>query len=140
MKEQNSKKRKLTGRPKLAEKDLKKHRIVMRFTEDDFNIIKRRAENGGLKPSEYSEDLILKSRSFFAANPRETIEGFKSVAKEINPIGNNLNQLARHANVSYKAGVVDKDTFIKMNELIGQFIEKQNKLLELNMKLLKSRK
>ena len=138
--EEDKKKSRLKGRPKLSEAELLKHRISFKCNSEEFDQLSRRAKIAGLSEGQFSKALVFGSQSFFSANHRETFEAFKTVAKEINPIGNNLNQLARHANVSYKEGGIDKEVYIKLNDLIGQFLEKQNELVRLNMNLLKTRK
>ena len=76
--------------------------IVIRMTEEDFNIMKEKVKESGLKQAEYLRQVIL--------NPRiVNTEGMGELVPEIKRVGNNLNQLTRAVNAgSYDPMLIDK--------------------------------
>lgn len=127
------------GRPKMAKEDLKEKRIYLRCTGAQFEQLTIRSKAEGIKLSEYCNCRIFDTIKFYTANPSEMFTAFKAVAREMNPIGNNINQLARHANVAYQEGFVDEKLFREMIVLMKMIVEKQDELARLNLNLLKQR-
>lgn len=73
-------------------KDIRKeYSVAVRLTESEYEKLQKKIERSGLKQSEYLRKCI---------NDKEiiVISGVETVAKELASIGNNMNQIAKHAN------------------------------------------
>jgi len=93
-------------------------RITIRLTDDEYLLLKQQSNNLDITLSEYIRKKILGNRE------RITNKCTKELLYEINRIGNNLNQIARHCNINKS---VDKlvlkelvDIEKKLNELMEQ--------------------
>jgi len=89
--EENTTKR---GRP-AKEKAKLNYSINLKLTEKDFLSVKEKAENLGMKATQYAREMTLKG----SIKSRYTIEELDRMRK-ISGMANNLNQLARLANGS----------------------------------------
>ena len=70
--------------------------IVIRMTEDDYNLLKARVKKSGLKQAVFLRKAILQKRII-------STEGVKLLMPEIRRIGNNINQIARRCNEGNQA-------------------------------------
>lgn len=104
----------------MAEKDRKfrarKKEIRIKVTEAELQYVKDKAGSCGLTVSEFGrkmfiEGLVVKLETF----------DIKELSKELNKIGTNINQIAKHVNE--KGGEYDKQD---MNNLIEEFKEMQS--------------
>ena len=97
---------------------LKDKKVTIRFTGDEYNKLNKNASDLGLTLSAYIRHKVLGNRE------RITTKCTKELLYEINRIGNNLNQIAKHCNIKKS---VDKlvlkelvDIEKKLNELMEQ--------------------
>ncbi len=72
--------------------------IVIRMTEDDYNLLKKQVEKSGMKQAEYLRQAILKKKII-------NTDGVKAVMPQLTRIGNNINQIARHCNAEQSVGI-----------------------------------
>ena len=88
----------MSGRKKKTLPPPKKHRITIRLTEDEYEVLKRDCQSSQLSVSEYIRRLLLHREipiyPIIIHDDRELIEELY----KINKVGNNLNQIARHLN------------------------------------------
>jgi len=94
-------------------------RITIRLTNDEYLLLKQKANNLDITLSEYIRKKILGNRERITNKCTKEL-----LLYEINRIGNNLNQIARHCNINKS---VDKlvlkelvDIEKKLNELMEQ--------------------
>jgi len=104
----------------MAEKDrqfrAREKEIRIKVTEAELQYVKDKASSCGLTVSElgrkmFMEGLVVKLETF----------DIKELSRELNKIGTNINQIARHVNE--KGGEYDKQD---MNNLIEEFKEMQS--------------
>jgi len=90
------------GRP-AKEKDKLTCSINLKLTEEDFKTIQEKAGKVGMKPTQYAREMVLKGH----IKSRFTIEELDKMRK-LSGMANNLNQIARQANISgYSKSALD---------------------------------
>lgn len=78
----------------------KRNIITFRLAEEDYQQLKNLAEKNGLTVSEYIRKQINEEPIIKVYHPREMLA-------QLNGIGNNINQIARHVNSSH--AVAERD-------------------------------
>jgi hypothetical protein len=114
---------KKNGRP-LLEKPVKRksHPINAYCTEEEKKQIKNYAKESGLSVSEYIIKKCLDEKTI----PRriELLKELGSVNLEITRAGNNINQLAKHANRIKNSNGLDSGLFLNYNLLLNDYLKK----------------
>jgi len=113
------------GRRKRPEgKKPKVRTIGTRLTEEEYRELLETCERLGITPAHYLRHLLTKKKP-----PKvdirivlELCEGYKALAREVNAIGVNLNQLARYVNWK-------REFDIRVLEKISRIEEETRKLL-----------
>ena len=87
------------GRPpntplKKDKRMAKDKRVTIRFTDDEYNQLKAKADELDISLSTYIRKKTLGNRE------RISTKCDKKLLYEINRIGNNLNQIAKHCNIN----------------------------------------
>jgi len=119
--------KKLSGRPKLTTgKRIKK--IDARFTEDEYNQISELEIELGISKTELVRMRVLYNAKQLVANSKELIKYLDTVGAEMGRIGNNINQLAKHANTLNLRGDLSPAVVGKFNELLESYIRVQQGL------------
>ncbi len=83
--------------------------LALRLTEKEYKHLKKEAEKSGLKMEPFIRKLIMDED----IKPRPTEEYLK-VVRELNAIGNNINQIARKANAENHISQEDVDKATKL--------------------------
>jgi hypothetical protein len=83
------------GRPKLPEMQIKSKVIAARFSLLEYENIKKRAAEAGLKISQYATQSTLKAKVVPRITPEDA-----SVLRNLSKLSYNVNQLAKKANTS----------------------------------------
>jgi hypothetical protein len=85
------------GRPQLESgKRIKK--IDTRFTEDEYNLIVSLEQTLGISKTELLRRRVLNNAGTTIINAKELIISLDNIFAEMGRVGNNINQLAKHAN------------------------------------------
>ena len=71
----------------------RKVKITVRLSDKEYNHLKNQSENAGLKMEPFIRKLIMQ----VDLHPRPP-DNISQLIREINPIGNNINQIARRVN------------------------------------------
>ena len=82
------------GRPKKEKVKLSTS-INLKLTEEDFKIVKEKAEKLGMKATQYAREMTLQG----GIKSRFTLEEL-DLMRKLGGMGNNLNQIAKQANKS----------------------------------------
>lgn len=102
-------------KPKL----LKNHQIHFFVNEDEYNLIKARMEFCKItNMSEYATRLLTDGL-ILIVNDAEVI---KDLTREINSIGNNINQIARVANTTNCISAKEVDDLLEMMMTVWQYL------------------
>lgn len=124
--------KKLNGRPKLAEGKRTKF-INVRFTEEEYKEVAELEKELGVTKTDLIRMRILSDAKKTVINSKELICHLDKVGAELGRIGNNVNQLAKHANVLRLKGSLNPGIILKFNELIEDYIKVQQ-LLEISLR------
>ena len=83
------------GRPRLPMTQIKSKVIAARFSLVEYETIKKKAEEAGLKISQYATQSTLKGKVVPRITPEDT-----RVLRNLSGLSYNVNQLAKKANTS----------------------------------------
>lgn len=112
------------GRPPL--KEGKRTRFVnVRFTEDEFKDIVELEQQLGISRTELIRMRVLADSHKIIINSRVLIKHLDNAGAEMGRIGNNINQLAKHANVLSLKGQLDPLVINRFNNLFNDYIKVQ---------------
>ena len=85
------------------ENRLRKNRIVIRVTDDELRIINKKAEASRLNRTKYIIETLINGYVIV-----QDLESLRNLTNEINKIGVNINQIAKHINTTnniYKSDI-----------------------------------
>ncbi|OIQ68649.1 bacterial mobilization protein (MobC) [mine drainage metagenome] len=116
--------KKLDGRPKLKEGKRTKF-ISVRFTEDEYKDVAELEKQLGITKTDLIRMRILSDAKKTVFNSRELIKYLDSVGAEMGRIGNNINQLAKHANTLKLKGALNSVIIEQFNRLFEEYIHVQ---------------
>jgi hypothetical protein len=115
------------GRPQLlAGKRIKK--IDTRFTEDEYKIISELEKTLGLTKTELVRQRLLSNAGLLVVNAKELIVLLDQLGAELGRCGNNINQLAKYANILKKRGLLSPVVIERFNNLFQQYLKNQQAL------------
>ena len=110
----------------LAGKRLKK--IDTRFTEDEYQIVCEMEKTLGLTKTELVRQRLLSNAGVLVVNAKELIALLDQVGTEMGRCGNNINQLAKYANILKKRGMLAPVVIERFNVLFEQYLKNQQAL------------
>lgn len=119
--------KKLKGRPQLKEGRRNK-KIDARFTEDEYKLILELEKELGISKTELVRMRVLNKAGNIVINARELLKHLDSIGAEMGRSGNNINQLARHANTLNVRGALSPEIASNFNELLDGYIKIQQAL------------
>lgn len=73
-------------------------KIDTRFTEDEYNLIVSLEQTLGISKTELLRRRVLNNAGTTIINAKELIISLDNIFAEMGRVGNNVNQLAKHAN------------------------------------------
>ena len=119
--------KKLTGRPKL-ESGKRSRKVDVRFTEEEYQDLTDLEKELGLSKTEIVRLRVLDKGARGVVNAKELVRLLDAVGAEMGRSGNNINQLARHANTLKLQGNVPPGVAAEFNGLLEQYIAMQQSL------------
>lgn len=111
---------------KTSEKRTKK--IDARFTEDEYILVLEMEKTLGIRKTDLVRNGLLKKSHSVIINAKELIGQLEKAGAEIGRSGNNINQLARYANLLKKKGTLSPVVVERFNILLGQYLDNQKDL------------
>jgi len=115
------------ARPKKTEgKRVKK--IDVRFTAEEYALVEKLEAALGLSKTDLVRNRLLRDAGHTIINAKEMIKALDGIGAELGRAGNNINQLARYANVLNKKGLLSPVIFDRFNLLFEQYIANQKTL------------
>jgi hypothetical protein len=124
--------KKLNGRPQLKEGRRTKF-INVRFTEDEYKEIAELEKQLGITKTDLIRMRVLSDVKKIIINSKELIQHLDRVGAELGRIGNNINQLAKHANTLKLQGPLNPKIISTFNELFEDYLKVQQ-LLEVSLR------
>ena len=102
--------------------------IKARLTEDEFKQVLIIEKALGLTRMELIRKRVLYNSSKVLVNAVELLKQLDAVGAEMGRAGNNINQLARHANILNNQGLLTESVVREFNELFRSYIAKQQEM------------
>lgn len=102
--------------------------IKARLTEEEFEVLLTIEKQVGTTRMELIRQRVLYHSVGVMVNAQELLKLLDSIGTELGRSGNNINQLARHANVLNKQGLLNAEVARKFNELFSLYILIQQEL------------
>ena len=125
-----SKTARIVGRKKKPAIELKIKKLQLHVTELEYTRIQTLYQASGQKTiSDFMRPLVLddqKSNSII--NNVELIKHLDPIGTEIGRIGNNINQLAKYANIQIKSGKVNTSVIIDFIEVMDKYMKERREL------------
>lgn len=115
------------GRP-VKEQNKRIRKIDARFTEDEYKVILELEKTLGVRKSDLVRNRLLQDAQLTIVNARELIGFLDGIGAEMERCGNNINQLAKYANILKKKGVLSSMVSERFNLLFEQYIQNQRTL------------
>ncbi|MBD1395155.1 plasmid mobilization protein [Mucilaginibacter glaciei] len=120
------------GRPRLASGN-RSIKIVSRFTDDEYKQILALEQELGINRSQIIRTRVLHNADMIVVNSKELIKHLDSIGAEMGRAGNNINQLARHANLIKLTGNLPPAIAEKFNNLLESYVGMQG-VLEMSLR------
>ncbi|RFZ91375.1 plasmid mobilization relaxosome protein MobC [Mucilaginibacter conchicola] len=115
------------GRPKLQDgKRVKK--LDVRFTQEEYDRIVSMEKAFGISKTELLRMRVLNDADKIIVNAAELLKLLDRTGAELGRAGNNINQLAKHANTEKLAGKNDLRVTAAFNNLMAEYISIQQAL------------
>ncbi|QEM07220.1 plasmid mobilization relaxosome protein MobC [Mucilaginibacter rubeus] len=119
--------KKSNGRPKLE--DGKRNKIVnVRFTEAEFKSVTELEKELNITKTELIRMRVLENAEKVVLNSRELLGYLDHIGAEMGRVGNNINQLARHANLLKLQKAMHPGIILKFEELFEEYLHIQQQL------------
>jgi len=119
--------RKQKGRPVKTEgKRIKK--IDARFTDEEYRVILELEKTLGIRKTDLVRNRLLQNSVEVVINAKEMIRALDSVGTELGRCGNNINQLAKYANILTNKRLPSPVVIERFNLLFEQYIGNQKVL------------
>lgn len=103
------------------------HLIKAKLTDVELKQLLHLQRESGLNRTELIRKRVL-SAKFLTINTTEIIALFDPIGTELGRAGNNINQLARHANLLHKQNKLDPAILTVFNSLLTEYIQLQGEL------------
>jgi hypothetical protein len=124
------------GRPPMTEgKRIRK--IDARFTEAEYRLIEEMEQTLGLKKTELVRLRLLEGSLGLVVNAKELMIALDKVGTELGRAGNNINQLARYANLLNQKGALSPAVAQEFVDKLGRYHRHQETLDRLLRRILK---
>jgi len=120
-------KKKLVGRPVMI-KGKRSRKIDVRFSEEEFAFVINLEKLLGLKRSDIIRKKTLEVDLQLILDARLLLSSIDQIGLELSRSGNNINQLAKYANIMIKQGVLSP-------VLISRYLKEHQKHNELMQSL-----
>jgi phosphoenolpyruvate carboxylase len=116
------------GRPPFEE--TRKKRIECRFTEKEYQLIEEMEHVFSLSKANLIRSRVLESAEPLILNGLEFAKELRTIGTELGRAGNNINQLAKHANTLEKCGLLNESVVARFNVLIESYNVVQTDLIK----------
>lgn len=103
-------------------------KIDVRFTEDEYKTILSLGKALGISKTELVRKRTLDKAATTLVNAKELIKDLDNIFAEMGRIGNNLNQLAKHANTLKLQGALSPLVIEQSNTLFDKYFQIQQQL------------
>lgn len=119
----------------------KRNRLIKaKLTEEEFSELIRIQKASGMNRMELIRKRVLGSGTAVTVNMKEVLGELDAIGAELGRAGNNINQLARHANILNRQQRLDPGVVAEFNALFTEYIRIQRELEKTLRQLLRTMK
>jgi hypothetical protein len=115
-------------------------KIDARFTEEEYGQVEEMEKALGLKKTELVRKRLLENGAGTVLNAKELLAKLDALGAELGRSGNNINQLARHANRLQKRGIIAPQVAHHFTSLLTDYHGQQLKIEALLRQVLRALK
>lgn len=72
------------------------HKLTLRFTEEEYEGIRKDAADAKMRMAEYGREMLLQGQVVINYKIVADMNDIRDIGKELHAIGNNLNQIAQY--------------------------------------------
>jgi hypothetical protein len=101
-------------------------RFEMRLTEEEEKQLVNLEKQLGLTRSEIIRKRVLENSGTLIINSQNLLLTLDTIGGELGRSGNNINQLARHANLLNKRGLLNESVVKEFNQLFSEYTRIRN--------------
>lgn len=131
--------RKKAGRPPMLTG--KRDRLIKsKLTDEEFSQLLSIQKASGMNRMELIRKRVLGGGTVVTINAKELLEQLDAIGAELGRSGNNINQLARHANILNRQQRLDPEIVSEFNALFTNYIRIQRELEKTFRQLLRTMK
>jgi hypothetical protein len=106
-----------------SDKPEKRTKLVKaRLTETEYNQLLSMEKQLNVTRTEIIRNRLFKNTNKVLVNAKELMISIDAIGTELGKCGNNINQLARHANVLNKQGLLSAEIVDDFNRLFTEYI------------------
>jgi hypothetical protein len=117
----------------MAKEHLRVKKIDARFTPDEYKIIEGLAAGLGLSKTDLVRRRLLENGPQIIVDAKAMLTELNRIGSELGRSGNNINQLARHANILKKKNSLPPGVIERFNTLFAGYLE-QLRMLEVALR------
>lgn len=119
----------------------KRNRLIKaKLTDEEFSELIRIQKASGMNRMELIRKRVLGSGTAVTVNMKEVLGELDTIGAELGRAGNNINQLARHANILNRQQRLDPGVVAEFNALFTEYIRIQRELEKTLRQLLRTMK
>ena len=118
----------IMARPKKEKTLRHDHRIYLRLTDTEFEIVAGNARNANLPLAEYARKQIMNKKVIAKYEIVADVPELRKLTAEFGKIGSNLNQIAHHFN---SGGIHSQEIRKSLNQCIADIYEMKYSVLKM---------
>ena len=103
-------------------------RFELRLSEQELMQFLELEKSLGISRSDIVRIRVLKNADNMLTNTKELMKNLDGIGAELGRSGNNINQLAKHANILQKQGLLSQSVAREFTSLLGGYITVQQEL------------
>ncbi len=100
-------------------------KVTARFTEEEYRIIEKLETTLGINKTDLVRMRLLENAAAVIINAKELITAIDEIGAELGRCGNNINQLAKYANILQKKGRIEPSVTKQFNAVLQGYREKK---------------
>ena len=116
------------ARPKKQKELKRKHHIMLRLNDTEYDIVTENAQTANLSVAEYARKQVMNQRITMKYEVVADVPELKKLISEFGKIGSNLNQIAKYFN---QGGIHSQEMRAAINQCITELYEMKYKVTKM---------
>lgn len=115
----------------------REHLLKAKLTEEEHQQVMAMARGLGISRTELIRSRLLNPYGQVLVNASELLASLDHIGAELGRSGNNINQVARHANVLTKRGMLEAGVITEFNVLFAAYKQQHQEIQQLMRQLIR---